>query len=694
MASCQTARWAGTSPYVKLVVTENTSTSTATVSKLDWAVYYISDYPASASARTYTVKINGSVPSGGNGSYNINGVTGTKLMASGTVSINKSSSSQGITFAVSFPFNLTWSGQYKGTLSASGSVTVSAKPSYTVTYNANGGSNAPGKQTKIYGANLTLSSGNPTRSGYIFKGWATTASGAAAYQPGGTYSSNANITLYAVWQKGTFTVAYNANGGTGAPGNQTKTYGTNLTLSNTKPTKTDYKFVGWGTSAADTTAKYQPGGTYTSNANITLYAIWVLDYEKPRITDVSVNRAKLVNKTILGVQVPLPEYAEDGTFGLVSFNWATDKALTGMNISYKPTTSTTWPSNNSCDVDLTTINITSNDDGSQSGEILLFVYVKDSAESSGYSPATLDPDSTYEVRITVKDSSGQTVVSRFLNGLSYPIDFLNGATGTGTAIGKAATLENTFEVGWPTKFTGGIQNEVLNQESDLNNIMTPNTYVSLNMSAKTYTNLPSEVTSGTFTLEVVSAGAEGQILQKLTTCFKTGSTSYIRFYYGGAWGDWIKNLDTNTANATYLSKTDASSTYQKKHSQKVLWSGASYMNENQSISVNATNVAYKLKEKISAQDHGIVLSFSRYASGKAENYAWNNFFVPIQWVSDYHGSGISFMMIQADFSAIASKYLYISDGGITGCAQNAVSGTKNGITYNNAAFVLRTVYGV
>lgn len=675
MASCQTTRWAGTSPYVKLVVTENASTSTATVSKLNWAVYYISDYPASASARTYTVKVNGSVPSGGTGSYNINGVTGTKLMASGTVSINKTASMQGITFAVSFPFNLTWSGQYKGTLSASGTVTVSAKPSYTITYNANGGSNAPGRQTKVYGTNLTLSSGKPTRSGYIFKGWATTSSGAVAYQPGGTYSSNANITLYAIWIKSTFTVAYNANGGSGAPGNQTKTYGTNLTLSSTKPTKTDYKFIGWGTAASDTTAKYQPGGTYTANANITLYAIWVLDYEKPRITNVSVNRAKFVNTTVGGITIPLPLFADDGYLGLVKFSWATDKTITGINISFRPSISTTWPSNNSDDIDLESIDITDNSDGSQSGEYSGCLSVSDSTSESGSSAATLDPDTTYEVRIIVKDSSGQTTVTRFLNGTVYPIDFLNGTNGTGTAIGKAATLENTFEVGWPTKFTGGIQNEVLSQESDLNNITTPNTYVSLNMSAKTYTNLPSEVTSGTFILEVTSAGGEGQIRQELTTTNKTDSKVFTRYYYEGEWGNWVKDLDTSTANATY----------QKKHSQKVLWSGAYYMNGNQTIT---------LSEKISAQGHGIVLSFSRYVSGQAQDYAWNNFFVPIQWVNDYHGAGISFMMIQSAFEFVASKYLYISDGVITGHAQNESSGTKNGITYNNSAFVLRAVYGV
>lgn len=49
------------------------------------------------------------------------------------------------------------------------------------------------------------------------------------------------------------TVTYDANGGTGAPGNQTKTQGTNLTLSSTKPTKTGYTFQNWTASI---------GGTY------------------------------------------------------------------------------------------------------------------------------------------------------------------------------------------------------------------------------------------------------------------------------------------------------------------------------------------------------------------------------------------------------------------------------------------------
>ena len=40
-------------------------------------------------------------------------------------------------------------------------------------------------------------------------------------------------------------MSYDANGGTGAPAAQTKTHGTALTLSSTKPTRTGYTFLGW-----------------------------------------------------------------------------------------------------------------------------------------------------------------------------------------------------------------------------------------------------------------------------------------------------------------------------------------------------------------------------------------------------------------------------------------------------------------
>ena len=75
-----------------------------------------------------------------------------------------------------------------------------AKPTYTVHYDANGGTGAPDSQTKTHGTALTLSSGIPTRDGYTFSGWATNADAVtAAYQPSDQYTGDANIMLYAVW---------------------------------------------------------------------------------------------------------------------------------------------------------------------------------------------------------------------------------------------------------------------------------------------------------------------------------------------------------------------------------------------------------------------------------------------------------------------------------------------------------------
>ena len=126
----------------------------------------------------------------------------------------------------------------------------SVKKTYTVTFNANGGVSAPSSQTKIHGETLTLSTAIPTREGYDFMGWATSSSAtSASYAAGGSYTSDANITLYAVWEKTIFTVSYNASGGSGAPAAQTKTIGETVTISTVQPTRTNYAFMGWATSS-------------------------------------------------------------------------------------------------------------------------------------------------------------------------------------------------------------------------------------------------------------------------------------------------------------------------------------------------------------------------------------------------------------------------------------------------------------
>lgn len=151
---------------------------------------------------------------------------------------------------------------------------------YTVNYNANGGSGAPAAQTKTKDVTLTLSGTKPTRTGYTFAGWNTKANGSGqTYSAAGAYTANATVTLYAQWTSNisTYTINYNANGGSGAPSAQTKTTGKQVTLSKTKPTRTGYTFQNWNTKADGTGTSYAAGANYSADANVTLYAQWAIN---------------------------------------------------------------------------------------------------------------------------------------------------------------------------------------------------------------------------------------------------------------------------------------------------------------------------------------------------------------------------------------------------------------------------------
>ena len=328
MARISTGSWTSTgAPYMYLDY--DLQSIDGDTDRLNYTAYYYGSSGAytNGAGRAWSVKVNGSTVK--SGSYNINRVSGTHTLGSGYVDIALGHSIKNTTVSISFNFDLTWSGAYAGTRTASGTTASRAKTSYTVSYNANGGSGAPSAQTKWYNESLTLSSTKPTRTGYTFAGWNTNSSGIGTnYSSGGTYTGNAAVTLYAKWTAITYTVSYNANGGTGAPGNQTKTYGQTLTLSSTVPTRTNYNFKGWATSASATTPNYQPGGSYTANSAVTLYAVWEIAYIAPIITNISVDRCDSAG-TI----------TDEGTYLKVSFNYQLDATYSGgmdyIQLGYK-----------------------------------------------------------------------------------------------------------------------------------------------------------------------------------------------------------------------------------------------------------------------------------------------------------------------------------------------------------------------
>ena len=164
--------------------------------------------------------------------------------------------------------------------SASGTMALT-RTAYTVSYNANGGLGAPSAQTKYYGTTLTLSNTNPTKSNYTFLGWNTSSTATGSqYNAGSSYTANSDATLYAIW-RAPVTLTYNANGGSGQPGNTNdyvynSTTSKSLTVSSASPTRTGCTFKGWSTSSTATTASYQAGSSVSVNANstVTLYAVW------------------------------------------------------------------------------------------------------------------------------------------------------------------------------------------------------------------------------------------------------------------------------------------------------------------------------------------------------------------------------------------------------------------------------------
>ena len=155
---------------------------------------------------------------------------------------------------------------------------------YTITFDANGGSNAPYKQTGV--GDIVLTEAIPTRDGgYEFLGWAKSKTATAAtWKAGDTYEGlKKDVTLYAVWKAPakpvepptTYTLTYSANGGKNAPA--AKTGRGSITLSTVKPTKEGFVFKGWAKSSSASKAEYNPGASFNLTSNVILYAVWETD---------------------------------------------------------------------------------------------------------------------------------------------------------------------------------------------------------------------------------------------------------------------------------------------------------------------------------------------------------------------------------------------------------------------------------
>nr|WP_231126463.1 Ig-like domain-containing protein [Motilibacter aurantiacus] len=168
---------------------------------------------------------------------------------------------------------------------------------YAVTYDANGGTGTtPTTSTFSAGGSTTVAGGAAlSRAGYSFQGWNTAADGSGtSYAAGATYSTNANVTLYARWAP-VYTVSYDANGGAGAPVSASFTAGGSVTVaSGSGVTYAGRAFTGWNTAADGSGTAYAAGSTYNAGAHATLYAQWHVLNIAPAYTGAGSNTAQTV----------------------------------------------------------------------------------------------------------------------------------------------------------------------------------------------------------------------------------------------------------------------------------------------------------------------------------------------------------------------------------------------------------------
>lgn len=286
-------------PYCKIMRANNynevNGSGTSNEVKLPLAINP-TDYPSGKLNQGTAYSLKGTITSG----YMITSITGEIVASNGTVIDSYTQTASTKNFSIynskidlNLEFNKLSGGSYYIRYTAKDSSGASATwdsksnmftvgggtlPSYTVSFDANGGSVSPTTKTFEIGTRLT-GMPTPTRTGYIFRGWAmdkidpdSNGVSVTTIVVDGEWTFDKDTTLYALWEKETYTVTFNANGGSVSQTFKIITTGSTYGALPT-PTRSGYTFEGWYTSPSG-------GVQVTSNTlvesafNSTLYAHW------------------------------------------------------------------------------------------------------------------------------------------------------------------------------------------------------------------------------------------------------------------------------------------------------------------------------------------------------------------------------------------------------------------------------------
>lgn len=553
---------------------QSIANNTTTISWKMELVASSSGYISSTASKKWTVIVNGTTYSGTN-TVGISNNT-TKTLASGSTTISHNSDgTKSFSYSFSQQFSITFSNKSIGTISGSGTGTLDTIPrkstmsvgngtlgtsqtltvtkqssgfTHTITYacgSASGTICSKASGTSIaFTPPLSLANQNTNGTSLSITYTITTYNGNTSL---GSNSYSKTLSIPASVKPSCSLSVSDAAGYASAYGgyikgmskfkvtvSATTSYGSAISKYSTTANGGTY------TSASFTTGALTSSGTLTISSTVTdkrgrtgsaSTNVSVLDYSQPMITKLKVNRCNAD-----GAENPQGEYV------IVSFG----STVTSLNNKNTATY---------------TLSYKKSGDGSPANYIELTAYKNNFAVNNGSYVFPADTGSSYEITMAVADNftngSKSTPVSTAFTIMHWI------STGFGMALGKIAELTGVLDIGFKTRFLGGILQPVLESGTDLNDVMTPNTYTLRSVDAdrgNVYINSP--VTGGTGVLEVISTGEDGQLRQRVIACNKTNPIKYERFYYSSSWGGWIQyggpTVDNLTVNNTLTSKGNAS----------------------------------------------------------------------------------------------------------------------------------------
>ena len=651
-------------------VTNNTST-------VSWKLELIagsSGHISSSTPKSWSATVNGTKYSGKN--YIGIDNDSTKMLASGsTVIKHDSGGTKTFSYSFSQAFDIAFSGSNIGTKSGSGSGALNTIPrasslsssngtlgtaqtltinrhsdsfTHTITYKCGSATGTIVEKTTSTSISFTpplsLSSQNGSGTSVNITFTLTTYNGSTSI---GTYTKNVLCSIQSSVKPLCSISVSDATGNLGIYGayiqgvskfaisiSATQAYGSEISKYNVTANGTKYS------SANVTTGIVKSSGTLTITAKVTdkrgrvgtaSVNVSVLAYNAPQITKLHVNRSNADGTE-----------NDKGDYTKVIFSYAVtslnNKNTSTCVLKYKKTSETTWTEVTQSSLD----NVYDVTDAS---------YIFQADNNSSYDVAIFVTDALNESYRSTRVSTGFTIMHWLANGL-------------GMGIGKVAEIAGVLDIGFKTRFSGGLLHPILSDGTDLDTVTTPNTYIGKNVASAAYLNVPFD--SGTFILEVTESGPEEQLRQTINICRKERIEKWVRFYYSDSWGEWI--------DATRFDGT-------------ILWSGCMQMDDfSQSIT---------FAENVDKQRNGIVIVFSEYHNGAPGDTSFSCHFIPKKFISLESGRGHCFRMSSCNLDFYATKYLYVTNDGINGHPNNAKTGTSaSGITYTNNRFVIIYVIGV